>query len=89
MRAPAFAPDAFATAFLAQVPAGTVRALAVGDGAFVVAALVERLREEGGADDRARLVGVFGTAGSMVRNEVESNQPRGWEVLVGMLETIE
>jgi len=87
-RSPAFAPEAFASAFLAQVPEGTIREMAKGDGAFVVAELIERVREGGSEKDHARLATVFGKAGKNIRIEVESSQPRGWEVLVGKLEQI-
>lgn len=83
-----FAPEAFASAFLAQVPEGVIREMARGDGAFIVAALIERVCEGGNEEDRARLVEVFGKAGKEVREEVESSQPRGWEVLVAKLEEI-
>jgi pumilio family protein 6 len=42
-----FAPEAFASAFLAQVPEGAIREMARGDGAFIVAELIERVRAEG------------------------------------------
>ena len=83
-----FAPEAFASAFLAQVPEGVIREMARGDGAFIVAELIERVRAEGSEEDRARLVEVFGKAGREVRKEVESGQPRGWNVLVKKLELI-
>lgn len=85
---PVFAPGAFASAFLAQVPEGAIREMARGDGAFIVAELIERVRAEGSEEDRARLVEVFGKAGKKVRKEVESGQPRGWNVLVKKLELI-
>ena len=62
--------------------------MAKGDGAFIVAELIERVREEGSDEDRARLVEIFGKAGEKVRKEVESSRPRGWEVLVSKLEKV-
>jgi len=62
--------------------------MARGDGAFIVAELIERVCAEGSEEDRPRLVGIFGKAGKVVRKEVGSIQPRGWDVLVRKLETI-
>ena len=83
-----FAPGAFASAFLAQVSEGVIREMARGDGAFIVAELIECVHVEGSEEDRARLVRVFGKAGREVRKEVESSQPRGWNLLVKKLELI-
>ena len=86
-RSPVFTPEAFASQFLVQVPEGKIQGMAKGDGAFIVAELIERVHEEGSDEDRARLVEIFGKAGEKVR-EVESSRPRGWEVLVSKLEKI-
>jgi len=87
-RSPVFAPEAFAVAFLTHVPQATIREMARGDGAFIVAELIARVREEGSEEGRVRLVEVFGKAGEAVREEVERSKPRGWEVLVSKLEGI-
>ena len=87
-RSQVFAPEAFASQFLVQVPEGKIQEMAKGDGTFIVAELIERVRLEGSDEDRARLVEIFGKAGKKVRNEVESSQPRGWEVLMSKLEMI-
>lgn len=83
-----FAPEAFASAFLARVPEGVIREMARGDGAFIIAELIERVCAEGSEEDRARLVGVFRGAAGEVRKELESSRPRGWNVLVKKLEMI-
>jgi len=83
-----FAPEAFASAFLTQVPEGAIREMARGDGAFIVAELIERVCAEGSEEDRARLVKVFRKAAQEVRKDVESSRPRGWDVLVKKLELI-
>lgn len=88
IRSPAFAPEVFASQFLMHVPEEKIQEMAKGDGAFVIAELIERVREEGNDEDRVRLGEIFGKAGEKVRKQVECSQPRGWEVLVNKLEKI-
>lgn len=59
VRSPAFLPLEFASVFLSIVGRDTTIAIAQGDGAFVVAELLERIREEGSDEQKTKVRGWF------------------------------
>ncbi|KAF7977568.1 hypothetical protein HWV62_3374 [Athelia sp. TMB] len=59
-RSPAFSPLGFALSFISIVGAESTVAMAGGDGAFLVAELLERMNEEGGDYEKTVLKGWFG-----------------------------
>ncbi|KAH0828555.1 armadillo-type protein [Lanmaoa asiatica] len=59
LRSPMFSPSEFASEFLSTVGRDTTIAIAQGDGAFVVAELLERIRDEGSDEQRMRVRGWF------------------------------
>jgi pumilio family protein 6 len=74
---PNFNPSAFATAFLRHVKPEDITAMARGGGAFVVAALLERVVVDGTAGERGRLKQCL--SGLSVFEDSESI--RGWAAL--------
>lgn len=62
VRSPAFSPSEFASVFLSAVGRGTTIAIAQGDGTFVVAELLERIRDEGSEAEKTLVRGWFDDA---------------------------
>ncbi|KAF8443677.1 armadillo-type protein [Boletus edulis BED1] len=58
-RSSAFSPSEFASVFLSIVGGGTTIAIAQGDGAFVVAEFLERIRQEGNDAQKTQVRGWF------------------------------
>jgi pumilio family protein 6 len=78
-RSPYFSPSAFTSAFIKIVGEETIGALGRGDGAFVVAELLERVNEEGSESEKRILKGWFEGG---LRNKLESGEGRGRKVLL-------
>ncbi|KAF8590688.1 ARM repeat-containing protein [Ramaria rubella] len=84
-RAPSFDAGAFATAFVSTAGQENVVGMALGGGAFIVAELCERLREEGDQTVKKDVVGWFVTE---VREEVKKSTVKGREILLEKLEAL-
>jgi pumilio family protein 6 len=85
-RSPSFDPGAFASAFVKVAGQENVVKMALGGGAFVVAELCERLREEGDVEVRREVSGWFGKA---AREEVEGSSIKGKDVLLEKLRALD
>ncbi|KIM90369.1 hypothetical protein PILCRDRAFT_766179 [Piloderma croceum F 1598] len=79
---PSFPPSVFASPFIATVREQTTVAMAIGDGAFVVAELLQRVSEEGSEDEKQTLKGWF-TAD--VRSDLKGTEGKGRNVLLGKI----
>jgi pumilio homology domain family member 6 len=62
IRSSAFSPSEFASVFLSAVGSDTTIAIAQGNGAFVAAELVERIREEGTDEQKTKIRNWFNDA---------------------------
>lgn len=78
-RSSLFSASAFASRFIELVDSELAVAMARGDGAFVIAALCERIAEEGSADEKAKAKSWFSGG---VKNEIEKSGARGASVLL-------
>lgn len=85
VRAPAecFTPSAFASTWVKVVGKDDTRAIALGGGAFVVAALCERIKEDGNAEEKKLVRGWFGTA---FKDELMNGDVKGKNILLGALD---
>lgn len=77
-RSPLFSASAFASKFVELVGRDSAVAMARGDGAFVIAALCERVAEEG-PDEKATVKSWFGSG---VKAEIKKSGARGSAVLL-------
>lgn len=80
-----FSPIEFARTWLKDVGKEKTRAIASGDGAFVVAALCERVKEEGSTEDKKTLKGWFGKD---FKRGLECEEGRGRKVLLEVIEAL-
>jgi pumilio homology domain family member 6 len=78
-RSDSFSPAAFASAFVKIVGREVTVGMAKGNGAFVVAELCERLREEGAVEERECVKGWFGAD---ELNQIEDGDGKGSRVLL-------
>lgn len=78
-RSPSFSPSAFASTFIQVVGEDSTVAMARGDGAFLVAELLERVSEEGSEVEKKEVKGWFRKS---VRDELESGDGKGRKVLL-------
>lgn len=78
-RSPLFSASAFASRFLALVSDEQAAAMARGDGAFVIAALCERVAEEGSAEEKAKVKSWFGKD---LKEAIEKSSAKGSVVLL-------
>ncbi|KAG8221634.1 armadillo-type protein [Butyriboletus roseoflavus] len=85
VRSPMFSPSKFASLFLSVVGRDTTIAIAQGDGAFVVAELLERIREEGSDEQKTKVRSWFDD--SFVAR-VEDSEAKGKNVLVKMVKAL-
>lgn len=81
-RSPSFSPSAFASAFISIVGKNSTVAMAGGDGAFLVAELIERVSEEGSGEEKALVKGWFGKS---VQDTLESEEKKGRAILLGKI----
>ena len=68
---PTFSAVAFASAFMKQVGPDLTLKMATGNGAFVVAELCERIRVEGAAEERSRLISWFKAIETIERSDAK------------------
>lgn len=85
LRSPAFSPSEFASEFLSIVRRDTTIAIAQGDGAFVVAELLERIREEGNDEQKTKVKGWFDD--SFVA-QLKDGEAKGKSVLVEKIKAL-
>lgn len=78
-----FSPSAFASTWVKVVGEDDTRAIALGGGAFVVAALCERIKEEGSADEKTLVRGWFNAA---FKDELSNGDVKGKNILLGALD---
>jgi pumilio family protein 6 len=78
-RSPSFSPSAFASAFIRIVGEGTTVAMAKGDGAFVVAELLERVSEDGSESEKGVVRDWFK---GEVEKKLEDGDGKGRKVLL-------
>ncbi|KIM72847.1 hypothetical protein PILCRDRAFT_829556 [Piloderma croceum F 1598] len=78
-RSPSFSPSAFASAFITIVGEERTVALARGDGAFVVAELLERMIEEGSDSEKEAVKGWF--KGGVI-SDLKGGEGKGRKVLL-------
>lgn len=79
MRSPSFSASTFASAFITIVGSEKTVGIARGDGAFVVAELLERVSEEGSENEKRTLNGWFGKD---LISELETEEGKGRKVLL-------
>ena len=84
-RPTSFSPLAFALSFIAIVGAETSVAMARGDGAFMVAELLERVWEEGSENEKK---GVKGWFGEDLLGELRNEEGKGRKVLLEKVEKL-
>ena len=85
VRAPSFSPSEFASVFLSIVGERTTIAISQGDGAFVVAELLERIREDGSDEQRKTVRGWFDDA---VVARLRDSEAKGKHVLVDKIKAL-
>jgi pumilio family protein 6 len=85
VRSPAFSSLEFASVFLSVVGRDTTIAIAQGDGAFVVAELLERIREEGSDEQKTEVRSWFDD--SFVARMLDS-EAKGKNVLVEKIKAL-
>ncbi|EGO22720.1 hypothetical protein SERLADRAFT_356787 [Serpula lacrymans var. lacrymans S7.9] len=79
---PAFSPSAFASAFLKVVGQDVTVSMAKGDGAFVIAELLERVQQEGRKGEKSTVKGWFNHD---VTSSIENSDGKGKNVLLGKI----
>lgn len=85
VRSPTFSPSEFASLFLSVVRRDTTISIAQGDGAFVVAELLERIREEGSDEQKTKVRSWFDD--SFVA-QMEDSEAKGKNVLVEKIKAL-
>lgn len=83
---PSFDPSAFASRWLNTIDSNTTKAIGLGGGTFVLAALVDIIRKEGSEEDRKALAGQLDRA---YAKEVEKSEVKGKKVLLDALNSVE
>jgi len=78
-RSPSFSPSAFASAFISIVGEERTVAIARGDGAFVVAELLERVNEKGSESEKKAMKRWFK---GDVRSDLKDGEGKGRNVLL-------
>ena len=85
VRSPAFSPSEFAAVFPSIVGRDTTIAIAQGNGAFVVAELLEWIREEGNEEQKTHVRGWFDDA---FVARIKDSEAKGKNVLVEKIEAL-
>lgn len=81
-RSPLFSAPAFASAFISIVGEDSTVAMARGDGAFLVAELIERVSEDGSGEEKALVKGWFGKS---MQDVLENEEKKGRAILLGKI----
>ncbi|KIJ64088.1 hypothetical protein HYDPIDRAFT_91143 [Hydnomerulius pinastri MD-312] len=84
-RTSTFSPLELASVFLSTVGKDTTRAIAEGDGAFVVAELLERIREEGSDEEKKKVKGWFDDA---FVARIKDSEVKGKNVLIEKIQAL-
>lgn len=84
--APSFSPSAFASAWIKTVGRESTVAMAQGGGAFVVAALCERVKEEGTEDEKAELRRWFS---KKLKKDIRESQVKGKDFLLATVDALD
>ncbi|KAH7890344.1 armadillo-type protein [Phlebopus sp. FC_14] len=85
VRSSAFSPSQYASVFLSTVGKDTTMAIAEGNGAFVVAELLERIREEGSDEEKKKIKDWFDDA---FVTRISDSEVKGKSVLLEKLRTL-
>lgn len=85
VRSHVFSPSEFASVFLSIIGKDTTVAIAQGDGAFVVAELLERIREEGSDEQKTDVRGWFDDA---FVARLKDSEAKGKNVLVEKIKAL-
>jgi pumilio family protein 6 len=85
VRTSTFSPSEFASIFLSAVGRDTTLSIAQGDGAFVVAELLERIREEGSDEEKKKVRKWFDDA---FVARVKDSEVKGKNVLVEKIQAL-
>lgn len=80
-----FSPSTFASLWLSTLNREQIHAFGKGGGAFVVAALIERIFQDGSAEDKATITAWLD---SDYRKEIEEGQTKGKQILVDTFKMI-
>lgn len=84
--APSFSPGDFAKQFMTAAGEDNLVKMAKGNGTFVVAELVERIRIEGDGGEKTELSKWLS---KKVRTEIEESKGKGSDVLLGRLKALD
>ncbi|KAF9218484.1 ARM repeat-containing protein [Gyrodon lividus] len=85
VRTPTFSPSEFASILLSTVGRDKTLSIAQGDGAFVVAELLERIREEGSDEEKKMVRGWFD---DVFKARVKDSEVKGKNVLIEKIKAL-
>jgi len=79
IRSPSFSPSAFASAFMATVGKDVTTSMARGEGAFVIAEFLQRIKEEGSTEEMRVVKSWFDEA---FIDSIKASEAKGKNVLL-------
>ncbi|KAG2138425.1 armadillo-type protein [Suillus bovinus] len=85
IRSSSFSPSAFASAFMSVVGEDLAVSMAGGEGAFIIAEFLQRIKEEGSADEKQTVKGWFG---GNVAERLKKSETKGRNVLLDKINAL-
>lgn len=85
VRSSSFSPSAFASEFISIVGQDLTVSMAGGEGAFIIAEFLQRIKEEGSADEKQTVKGWFG--GDVVE-KLKKSETKGRNVLLDKINAL-